>query len=173
MKWSEVKWLSRVRLCDPMDCTLPGSSVDGIFQAIVLEWIAIFFSRGSSQPRDWTQVSCIVDRCFAIWATREVLKEGIVQVTILNIGLYEKWSWLNHFKAIALYLTLQCHYKWHMQREYRVYSGWPYDTVTCIHFVIRIEWLSWFLRQMGSKWGRSTKSSHYLRSYFMGWLERR
>ena len=38
-------------LCDPMDCSLPGSSVHGIFQAIVLEWIAISFSRGSSQPR--------------------------------------------------------------------------------------------------------------------------
>ena len=60
-------------LCDPMDCSLPGSSVHGIFQAIVLEWIAISFSRGSSQPRDWTQISRIVDRCFTIWATREVL----------------------------------------------------------------------------------------------------
>ena len=47
----KVKSLSRVRLCDPMDCTLPGSSVHGIFQAIVLEWIAISFFRGSSQPR--------------------------------------------------------------------------------------------------------------------------
>ena len=61
-------------LCDPMDYSLPGSSVHGIFQAIVLEWIAISFSRGSSQPRDWTQVSRIVDRCFTIWATREVQK---------------------------------------------------------------------------------------------------
>ena len=51
-------------LCDPMDCSLPGSSVHGIFQAIVLEWIAISFSRGSSQPRDRTRVSRIVDRRF-------------------------------------------------------------------------------------------------------------
>ena len=43
-------------LCDPMDCSLPGSSIHGIFQARVLEWVAIFFSRGSSQPRDRTQV---------------------------------------------------------------------------------------------------------------------
>ena len=56
-------------LCDPMDCSLPGSSVHGIFQAIVLEWIAISFSRGSSRPRDQTQVSHIVDRRFTIWAT--------------------------------------------------------------------------------------------------------
>ena len=56
-----------------MDCSLPGSSVHGIFQAIVSDWIAISFSRGSFQPRDQTQVSRIVDRCFTIWATREVL----------------------------------------------------------------------------------------------------
>ena len=60
-------------LCDPTDCSLPGSSVHGIFQARVLEWIAISFSRGSSRPRDWSQVSRIVDRRFTIWATREVV----------------------------------------------------------------------------------------------------
>ena len=56
-----------------MDCSLPGSSVHGIFQAMVLEWIAISFSSRSSQPRDGTQVSHIVDRRFTVWATREVL----------------------------------------------------------------------------------------------------
>ena len=53
-------------LCDPIDCSLPGSSVHGIFQARILEWIAISFSRGSSQPRDQTRVSHIVGRCFTI-----------------------------------------------------------------------------------------------------------
>ena len=48
----KVKLLSHVRLCDPMDCSLPGSSAHGIFQAIVLEWVAISFSMGSSQLRD-------------------------------------------------------------------------------------------------------------------------
>ena len=51
-----------------MDCSLPGSSIHGIFQAIVLEWVAISFSRGSSPPRDWTRVSCIVGRRFTVWA---------------------------------------------------------------------------------------------------------
>ena len=51
-------------LFNPMDCSPPGSSVHGIFQARVLEWVAISFSRGSSQPRDRTWVSCIVGRCF-------------------------------------------------------------------------------------------------------------
>ena len=55
-----------------MDCSLPGSSVHAIFQAIVLEWIVISFSRGSSGPRDQTWVSHIVDRRFTIWATRQV-----------------------------------------------------------------------------------------------------
>ena len=59
-------------LCYPLDCSPPGSSIHGIFQARVLEWVAISFSRGSSRPRDWTQVSRIVGRCFTIWATREV-----------------------------------------------------------------------------------------------------
>ena len=39
-------------LCDPMDWSLPGSSVHGILQATILEWVAILFSKGSSQPRD-------------------------------------------------------------------------------------------------------------------------
>ena len=61
--WSEVAQ-SCPTLCDPMDCSLPGFSVHGIFQARVLEWVVIAFSRGSSQPRDRTWVSRIVDRCF-------------------------------------------------------------------------------------------------------------
>ena len=55
-----------------MDCSLPDSSVHGIFQARVLEWIATSFCRGSSLPRDRTRVSHIVDRCLTVWATREV-----------------------------------------------------------------------------------------------------
>ena len=51
-------------LCDPMDCSPPGSSVHAIFQAWVLEWVAISFSRWSSRPRNRTQVSRIVGRCF-------------------------------------------------------------------------------------------------------------
>ena len=59
-------------LCDPMDCSLPGSSIHGIFQARVLEWVAISFSRGSSRPRDQTWVSRTVGRHFTVWATWKV-----------------------------------------------------------------------------------------------------
>ena len=71
IKWSEVAQLC-LTLCDPTDCSLPGSSVLGIFQAKTLEWVAISFSGGSSQPRDWTWVSHIVSRSFFLSATREV-----------------------------------------------------------------------------------------------------
>ena len=50
-----------------MDCSLSASSIHGIFQARVLEWIAISFSRGSSRPRNRTWVSCIAGRCFTVW----------------------------------------------------------------------------------------------------------
>ena len=70
-------------LSDPMDCRLPGSSVHGIFQARVLEWGAIAFSRGSSRPRDRTRVSCIVGRRFTIWA----LLQGIFPTQGWNLGL--------------------------------------------------------------------------------------
>ena len=61
-------WLT---LHNPRDYSPPGSSVHGILQARILEWVAIPFSRGSSWPSDWTWVSCITGRFFAIWATRE------------------------------------------------------------------------------------------------------
>ena len=54
-----------------MDCSPPGSSVHGILQARVLEWVAIPFSRGSSWPRDRTQVACTAGGIFMVWATRE------------------------------------------------------------------------------------------------------
>ena len=72
---------SCLTLCDPMDYSLPGSSVHGILQARILEWVAISFSRGSSQPRDRTQGSnpgiepgspALYADVFTIWATREV-----------------------------------------------------------------------------------------------------
>ena len=70
-KW-KCKSLSHVRLfCYPMDCSLSGSSIHGILQAI-LEWVIMPSSRGSSRPWDWTQVSHIAGRFFTIWITREV-----------------------------------------------------------------------------------------------------
>ena len=64
---------SCLTLCNPMDCSLPGSSVlHGPYHARILEWVAISFSRGSSQPRDQTFVSCIARGFFTISATRKL-----------------------------------------------------------------------------------------------------
>ena len=57
---------SRLTLTDPMDCSLPGSSVHGILWARILEWVAIPFSRGSSWSRDQTRVSCIAAAATAV-----------------------------------------------------------------------------------------------------------
>ena len=62
---------SCLTLCNPMDCSLPGSSFHRILQARILEWVAMPSSRGSSQPMDWTRASCIAGGLFTIWATRE------------------------------------------------------------------------------------------------------
>ena len=59
-----------------MDCSPPGSSIHGIFQTRVLEWIAISFFRGSSGPRDWTLVSRIVRRRSSFWALGKSLKQS-------------------------------------------------------------------------------------------------
>ena len=62
---------SCLTLCNPMDYSPPASSVMGILQASILEWVAMPSSRGSSQPRDRTQVSHTAVRFFTIWDTRE------------------------------------------------------------------------------------------------------
>ena len=87
----QSKWLSRVfssttirklalsllyglTLCNFMDHSLPGSSVHGVLQARILEWVAILFSKGCSQPRYQTWVSCTAGKFFIIWITREAPK---------------------------------------------------------------------------------------------------
>ena len=57
---------SCLTLCDPMDCSLPGSSVQEIFQARILEWVAISSSRGSSQPRDQTVFPVLAGGFFTV-----------------------------------------------------------------------------------------------------------
>ena len=105
----KVKVKSCPTLCDPMDCSGSGSSIHGIFQARVLEWIAISFSRGSSWPRNQTRVSHIAGRCFTVWATREVIKNLASKITrwlFWGASLLSSWSadFLN--KVIFLASTL-------------------------------------------------------------------
>ena len=69
-------------LCDPMDCSPPGSSVHGIVPARILEWVAMPFSRASSQPRDRTQVSC----------TAGAIREALPMVTVIKNDFPSLWE---------------------------------------------------------------------------------
>ena len=92
---------SCLTLCGPMDCSLPGSSVHRIFQAKILEWVAISYSRGSSQPRDQTRISCVscISRqilyCCATWEACEAL---VVQIFTLDSSCTPSTILLYSFK---------------------------------------------------------------------------
>ena len=96
-------------LFNPMDCSPPSSSVHWILQARILEWVAISFSRESSWPRDWTQVSCIAGRRrFTFWATREdpqILKGRSGSVSLGDYFSFP-WSWCTQVIACALQESL-------------------------------------------------------------------
>ena len=92
-KVSEVAQ-SCLPLCNPMGYSLPCSSVHGIFQTRVLEWVAIFYSRGSSQPRDWTWVSRIASRHFTIWGIGWVITDtymGSKKMVLMNLFAGKQW----------------------------------------------------------------------------------
>ena len=85
-------------LCDPLDCSLPGSSVPGTSQARILEWSAMPSSRGSSQPRDQTRVSCLAGRFFTHWATWEDSTSIIPLYIMLFLSFKRKDIWACHFQ---------------------------------------------------------------------------
>ena len=80
---------SCLTLCDRMDCSPPGSSVHGILQARILEWAAISFSRGSSQPREQTQVSCIAGSLYHLSHQKLLLIHKVVLFQVCRCAT--KW----------------------------------------------------------------------------------
>ena len=85
-------------LCDPVDCSPPGSSVHGILQARILKWVAIPFSRESSRPRSRIQVSCIVGRFSTVYSVFYIL--GVILVLtslILKIPLGNRYCYSLYF----------------------------------------------------------------------------
>ena len=116
----------------PVDCSPPSSSVHGILQARILEWVAISFSRGSSRPRDRTHVSHIAGRWFNLCTTREAL----YMVLIINEEVISKRvveSWLYHLPALRPQVNgLLC---WNFSfLENMVIPALP------THRVVRIKW---------------------------------
>ena len=127
---------SCLTFCDLMDCSPPGFSVHGILQARILEWVAIYFSKGSSRPKDWTWTSCIAGRFFTIWATRETLNFYILTFYIKLIYILKKKS-----VSEALSLRVGAQSDW--------YVGWG-------DF---LEWWSSFLAARGEGYTHLSKSS--------------
>ena len=96
-----------------MDSSTLGSSVHGIFQVRVLEWVAISSSSRPSPPRDWTGVSLIAGRRFTVWATREARYKKNVYILVIKEVIMQVCSvWcvcvcvLNCFSHIGLFVTL-------------------------------------------------------------------
>ena len=85
-----------------MDYTIPG-----IFQARILEWVAFPFSRGSFQPRDWTQVSCTAGGFFSSWATREAHRVGLSPFYNLR-GTWSIKHCQNHKNRDSQTLSVSC-----------------------------------------------------------------
>ena len=88
-------------LCDPIDCSLLGSSVHGILQTRILEWVAISFSRISSHPMDGTRVPCIAGRFFTIWAPREALYVHL-HASIFLSPIFPFFFFPSHFPSLHI-----------------------------------------------------------------------
>ena len=86
----------------------PGSSVHGILQARILEWVAMPFSRGSSQPRDQTQVSSIAGGFFTIWATQKTLLSCLLIISSISASSYCGIPPFQPVDCTALLLVLPC-----------------------------------------------------------------
>ena len=101
---------SCLTLCNHMDCSPSGPSVHEILQAGILEWVAMPFSRESSQPRDQTWVSCMAGRFFTIWATWEAQK--LMRCTENYNPCSWHWSteWAQFFSTTMPDCTLHSHH---------------------------------------------------------------
>ena len=131
----------------PVDCSPPGSTVHGILQARILEWVAVSFSRGSSWPRDRTLVSWIDRRILYHWATREICVHCYCSLFMERIlHVIQKWCpWL---PTTTLQALPSPPYRW---------GKWgPEEWVTCSHgetkTPIQVIWLHrqrWWLDSGG------------------------
>ena len=142
---------SYLTLCNPTDNSPPGSSALGISQASILEWVAIPFSKRSSQLRDQTQVSCTADRRFTIWATREALKQGkrtsqtlltlpasmhspvpfVITDELFMILLCEQLSFPSRLLTSQTPPSPQCHEWFAGDRYFKKKLFWPHFSPSC------------------------------------------
>ena len=137
-------------LCDPMGCSPQGSSVHGIPQARILEWVTIPFSRGSSWPKHWTQVFCTAGRFFTIWAIGDDPNQ-------VYFNTFQYWNQV-YFYITAAYriLVVAC----------KLFSFGMWDLVPWPGIEPRpsaLEAGAWSLNTMGSPHSQSKPSSRKLK----------
>ena len=110
--FSLQKWkcysLSHVRLCNPVDCCPPGTSVHGILQARILEWVAIPFFSGSSRIRDRTWIFHIAGRFFIVWATREAPSSLNPLLLCEARFKYHNHPWALPYLCLPLWTEISC-----------------------------------------------------------------
>ena len=147
--------LSHVRLCNSADCVLPGSLVHGTPQAGTLQCVAFPFSRGSSQPRDQTQLSCMAGGFFPSWTIREdqeygsgkpVPSPGDLPDPGIKLRSPGRWMlyWLNIYIYIFIYYFMQLlgiiYFKY---LYYLIFYFFPFITVDYLAFIPPPLFLNW------------------------------
>ena len=133
---------SCLTLCNPMDQSPPGSSVHGILQPRILEWVAMPSSRGSSWPRDWTQVSCIsciAGEFFHRWASQGSPQHSTIPLKSIQVVAYTNSSflytamqysivWIYHI-CLTIYLlkNICSHFFLLFLKKYWIFQPKPWD----------------------------------------------
>ena len=140
-------------LCDFMDCGPPGSSVHGILQTRILEWVTIPFIRGSSWPRDQTQVSCTACRFFTIWASREAHLHIYSCIYIYQFGSVQS---LSHVQLFAT--------PWTVARQAPLFMGILQTKI--------LEWITMLSSRGSSKPRDQTQVSCIAGGFFTIWATR-
>ena len=138
--------------CDPMECSPPGSSVHGILQARILEWVAISFSRGSSWLRNWTRVSCTTGGFLTDWAVIEAPKEWtytytciyIWHINVYDIHMYDIYIYMYTYVCIwhtHVYIYMYMTYTYIWNRYDFIY--WTYCICICQGFLYMFLYMSY------------------------------
>ena len=135
-----VKSLSHVWLCDPMNCSPPGSSIHRIFQARILEWVAISFSRVSSRCRDTTPVSHIAGILFTIWDTRCLINFSE------NFRYIQTFSSLQHITMcpITRHFVFILDYLFHLSGLFQTQPQMSYHFICKEFRMCYLEIMHWF-----------------------------
>ena len=155
-------------LCDPIHCSPPGSSVHGLLQARIVEWVPFPFFRRYSQLREWTWVSCIAGRFFTMWATREYrYKWCVLFLLYFSSNLFSMFTtwllrladpWCNvvghHFLCGIVSLSTFMELVW-KSRWLKIRWCYCVIIIMCVSWNLKsriISWMLWLVRNSPTVW---------------------